>query len=100
MSDNLRLDGAMIPRSVKRLFDQRDEPRAESSARAGFEWRGRSLSVGLINLSRSGAMVCCAEMPHIGETVALQLPDRAPIAGAVQWVRDGHIGIHFATAAR
>ncbi len=59
-----------------------------------------ALAVRLVNLSPSGAMVSCSEIPHIGETVALALPDRASLPGAVRWVRDGCIGIHFADPSR
>ena len=100
MSEGLGLNGTMIPRSVKRLFDQRVEPRTDAGAAAMLEWRGAMQIVTLINQSRSGAMVSCDEIPHIGEAVALQLPDRAPVAGVVSWVRDGRIGIHFAAASR
>lgn len=85
----------MIPRSVKRMFDQRGEPREQAGASALVEWRGTSLGVGLANISASGAMVVCDEIPHIGEAMALHLPDLAPLPAVVRWVRDGRIGIHF-----
>jgi hypothetical protein len=100
VSEALRLDGSMIPRSVKRLFDQRGEPRADGGTSVLLIWRGTALTVRLVNLSPSGAMVSCNEIPHIGETVALQLPDRSPVAGVVCWVRDGRIGVHFAVPSR
>ena len=90
----------MIPRSVKRMFDERGEVRAADSATVLLEWRGAALAVRLVNLSPSGAMVSCDEIPHIGEAVALQLPDRSPVAGVVRWVRDGRIGVHFAARTR
>ena len=96
MTAGLRLDGSMIPRSVKRMFDGRSEPREAAATPAMFEWRGRSIAVKLTNVSASGAMVICDRIPHIGEAVALQLPDNAPVPGVVTWVRDGRIGIHFA----
>ena len=86
----------MIPRSVKRMFDERGEPREEAGAPAMFEWRGRSIAVKLTNISASGAMVICDKIPHIGETVALHLDGHEPAPGVVTWVRDGRIGIHFA----
>ena len=86
----------MIPRRVKRLFDQRGEPRADDGASVLLEWRGTTLAVRIVNLSPSGAMVTCREIPHIGERVALQLPDGRAAPGDVRWVRDGRIGIHFA----
>ena len=85
----------MIPRSVKRMFDQRGEPREKAGASAVLEWRGTPLRVGLANISASGAMVICNEIPHIGEAMALHLPDLAPLSVVVRWVRDGRIGIHF-----
>ena len=86
----------MIPRSVKRMFDERGEPREQASDATTIDWRGASLAVRLVNVSASGAMVLCSEMPHIGEEMALQLPDRRSAPGVVSWVRDGRIGIHFA----
>ena len=85
----------MIPRSVRRMFDERGEPREQASDVATIKWRGASLAVELVNVSASGAMVLCGEIPHIGETIALQLRDRRSASGVVSWVRDGHIGIHF-----
>jgi len=90
----------MIPSSVRRMFDQRRELRDSSGVSALIEWRGTSLAVGLANVSLSGAMVICSEIPHIGEEVALQLADRAPVPGVVCWVRDGRIGIHFVASLK
>ncbi len=90
------LDGAMIPRSVRRIFDERAEPRvgAESQT-AVMDFRGRKHVVRLGNISPSGAMVIFDPMPHIGELVTLQLLGRDPVQGHVRWVRDGRIGINF-----
>ena len=90
----------MIPRRVKRMFDERGEPRVEAGATALIDWRGKSLAVGLANVSASGAMVICNKIPHIGEAMALQLPDRAAVPGVVRWVRDGRIGIHFVASLK
>ncbi len=95
MAGELSLDGTMIPRRVKRMFDQRREPRLAAAATALFDWRGTSLSIRLGNLSASGAMLICDEIPNIGEAVTLHLRDRAPMPAVVQWVRGGRIGIHF-----
>ena len=98
MSSGLGLSGKMISRRVKRWFDQRGERRnSQAGVRARLDWRGRSLEVDLANLSASGVMVICSEVPHIGERVSLKLPDRPPARGNVSWVRDGQVGIHFAT---
>ena len=91
------LDGKMIPRGVKRLFDQREEARSEADGvPARLTWRGQTIDVRLANLSSSGAMVIFDQVPTIGERVALQLPDQRAAPADVTWVRDGRIGIHFA----
>lgn len=98
LSSGFGLDGRMIPRRVKRLFDQREGNRDElDGVPARLSWRGEVLDVRLVNLSSSGAMLMCDEVPNIGERVALQLPDRRAAPADVSWVRDGRIGIHFAT---
>jgi hypothetical protein len=91
------LNGSMIPRSVSRMFDERSEPRegAESQT-AVLELRGRKHVVRLVNLSRGGAMVIFAAMPHIGEEVRLHLLGRSQVVAHVRWVRDGRIGVNFA----
>jgi len=99
MAAGFGLSGKMIARRVKRWFDQRAERRKTiAGMRAQLDWRGRLLDVGLANLSASGAMVLCTEVPHIGERVSLLLPGRPAAPGDVSWVRDGQVGIHFATA--
>ena len=95
MGEGLRLEGKMIPRRVKRMFDERGEPRAANPVTARLEWRGASLAIRVANVSPSGAMVVCDEVPHIGEAVTLALPGHAPAAAVVRWVRDGRIGLHF-----
>ena len=90
------LHGSMIPRSVKRFFDERTEEREPVECQtAVMEVRGRKHMVRLANLSPSGAMVIFPLMPHIGEQVVLHLLDRGPMGGQVCWVRDGHIGVNF-----
>ena len=91
------LNGSMIPRSVKRVFDERAETRepAESQT-AVLELRGRRHKVRLVNISSSGAMVIFPSMPHIGEEVVLQIMERGRVTGRVLWVRDGRIGVNFA----
>lgn len=93
------LHGSMIPRSFKRMFDERMEPRepAESQT-AVIEIRGRKHMVRLANLSPSGAMVIFSLMPHIGEKVVLHLLNRGRVPGTVCWVRDGRVGVNFAAA--
>ncbi len=90
------LDGGMIPRTVKRMFDERDEPRfAGDLQTAVLILRGRNHVVRVGNISASGVMVFYADDPHIGDQVTLQLLDHGAVAGQVRWVRDGHVGINF-----
>ena len=97
MSAKFGLDGGMIPRTVKRMFDERMEERvAAGSQTAVLAHRGRKHVVRLVNLSSSGAMVIFPIMPHIGEPVTLQLLGHDPVEGFVKWVRDGRIGVNFA----
>jgi len=87
----------MIPRGVRRMFDQRAEERLEiASQTCALSLRGKSYVVQLVNLSRSGAMVRFGAEAHIGEDVAIQLLDRGTIDGQVRWLRDGRMGIGFA----
>ena len=96
MSSRFHLHGDMIPRSVKRMFDERTEDRLESdSSTVLLTLRNRGHVVTLVNLSRSGAMMRFAGDAHIGENVSLQLLDRGAIAGQVRWLRDGRMGVSF-----
>ena len=97
MSSRFQLDGSMIPRSVKRMFDERSEERLDAESQTVvLSCRGRNHIVSLVNLSRSGAMVRFTGDAHIGESVSLQLLDRGTIAGQVRWLRDGRMGVYFA----
>lgn len=97
MSEKNLLDGNMIPRRVKRMFDERGEKRQDvDSKTAVLTFRGRPHVVRLLNISKSGAMVIFRETPHIGERVTLQLLEQGEVAAHVRWVRDGRIGINFA----
>ena len=96
MPAKFSLDGAMIPRTVKRMFDERGEAREAADAQtAVMEFRGREHVVRLVNTSPSGAMVIFSLVPHIGEQVAFQLLERGQVTAMVRWVRDGRIGISF-----
>lgn len=99
MDRNFSLDGSIIPRGSGRQVDERTEPRFEPrSQTAVLELRGRKHVVRLVNISPSGAMIILCLIPHIGETIRLQLIGRAPIDGRVTWVRDGKIGVTFAAS--
>ncbi len=89
----------MIPRQVRRLFDERSEPRVDaSSSTAVLAYRGRNHVVRVCNLSESGAMISFPDVPNIGETMSLQLMDRGTVKAQVRWVRDGRIGLAFAAS--
>lgn len=91
-----RLSGAMIPRRVKRMFEQREDVRVPPDPnQAMLGWRGKSQAVQVVNVSDGGAMLLLDEVPHIGERVTLQLVDRGLTAGQVRWVRDGRVGVNF-----
>ncbi|SRR5690606_19086469 len=99
MPDRSGLDGGMIPRKVRRLFDQRDEPRSDmlgETQTAVLIHDGNNHVVQVGNISASGAMVVYGGTPQIGEAVTLQLLDHGAAAGHVRWVRDGRVGINFA----
>ena len=99
MGARFSLDGGMIPRTVKRMFDERFEERFEAESHtAVLGHRGRKHVVRMVNVSGSGAMVIFPGMPHIGEEVTLQLLGRDAINGHVKWVRDGRIGVQFAVS--
>lgn len=96
MPSKFGLDGGMIPRTVKRMLDERTEERFDANAQTvEMEFRGRKHMVRLVNTSPSGAMVIFSLVPHIGEQVSLQLGDRGQVIAMVRWVRDGRIGISF-----
>ena len=98
MPGKFGLEGGMIPRNVRRMFDERDEPRFDVEGElqtATMTCGGKSHVVRVGNISSSGAMVVFADIPRIGEDVILQLLDHGAVAGQVRWVRDGRIGINF-----
>jgi hypothetical protein len=89
----------MIPRTVKRMLDERCEERfPASSPTAAMDFRGRRHVVRMINTSPSGAMVIFALVPHIGEQVSLQLLGHGQVPATVRWVRDGRVGVSFDAA--
>lgn len=97
MASQFKLDGSIVPRTAARHIDERGEPRADArSQTAVLEFRGRRHVVRLHNVSPSGAMVIFSLIPHIGETISMQLIGRGQIRGQVCWVRDGKIGVTFA----
>lgn len=99
MASSYFLDGSMIPRTEKRAIDERSEVRYPSASNTGvLEFRGRKHVVRLVNVSSSGAMVIFPHVPNIGERLPLQVLDRGRVTAQVRWVREGRVGLSFATA--
>ncbi|WP_156930271.1 PilZ domain-containing protein [Sphingomonas jaspsi] len=97
MAGKFQLDGSMIPRTVRRMFDQRSEPRQPiEQGTAVLTARRADHVVPLVNLSPNGAMIRCTAPLNIGESISLQMLDRDVIQGQVRWIRDGRVGIGFA----
>ena len=97
MSSRFHLHGGMIPRTVKRMFDERGENRVEAESQtAVLTIRGRNHIVSVVNLSSSGVMLRFSGEAHIGESVSVQLLDRGTISAQVRWLRDGRMGVYFA----
>ncbi len=91
----------MIPRTQPRVADARIEPRFENLAdRMILTLRGQAHLVPVLNVSARGAMIESDLVPHIGESVVVQLEDRGPIDAYVRWVREGRIGLNFRQALR
>src|SRR4030095_14017214 len=96
MSSRFHLHGGMIPRTVKRMLDERSEDRIEAESQtAVLTIRGRDPIVSVINLSRSGVMIRYSGPAHIGESVSVQLLDRGTTNAQVRWLREGQMGVYF-----
>lgn len=99
MPAKFSFDSGMIPPSVRRMFDQREEPRFDVEGdleTAVLIVHGRNHVVRVGNISASGAMVLFGDVPQIGAAVTLQLLDHGAVAGHVRWARGGRVGINFA----
>jgi hypothetical protein len=98
VASSFALDGSMIPRTEKRRVDERTEPRRPAVSSTGvLAFRGRKHVVQLINVSKSGAMVIFPHVPNIGERLPLQLIDHGFVSAQVRWVKDGRVGLSFAS---
>lgn len=92
----LKLAGAMIPRTQRRLADQRCEPRHEDlTDRAILSFRGGDHLVPVLNISERGVMVEADLAPNIGESIVVQLEHGVRVPAFVRWVREGRIGLNF-----
>ena len=98
MASGFALDGSMIPRNEARRIDERLETRHPAASSTGvLEFRGRKHVVQLLNVSKSGAMVLFPHVPNIGERLSVQLIDHGFVWAQVRWVKDGKIGLSFAS---
>jgi hypothetical protein len=98
VASNFSLDGGMIPRGAQRSIDEREELRHAAMSNTGvIEFRGRKHVVRLVNVSKSGAMILFPHVPNIGERLPLQLLDQRFVTAQVRWVKDGRIGLSFAS---
>jgi hypothetical protein len=96
MASSFSLDGSIIPRSVRRHAQERDEERVDARSQAAvLEFRGRRFDVRVVNISRSGAMLIFSLIPHIHEPITLHLIGHGVVNANVRWVRDGRIGVSF-----
>lgn len=87
-----------IADGLRRLLDQRDEERCDGgSQNAVLTHNGDRHVVGVINLSTSGAMIRFRGELIQGAEVQLQLLDHGTVTGQVRWIRDGRVGVSFAT---
>ena len=87
-----------IADGLRRLLDQRDEERSDSASQSAVLIHdGDRHVVGILNLSPSGAMIRFRGALAEGDKVVLQLLDHGSVAGQVRWVRDGRVGVAFAT---
>jgi len=79
------------------MFDERVEPRERNGSPAELDWRGSVVPVILADLSESGAMLLWSGSPDVGESVTLHTAGNHGRPGSISWVRDGRVGIYFAT---
>lgn len=55
------------------------------------------LDATVLDLSKSGARIVCAERFEVGEVVQIRLDRHAPIPAKVKWTSQGEFGAHFLT---
>lgn len=88
--------GELIPRTERRSFDERSEPRFDDMVeRAVIYFRNEPYVVPVVNISARGTMIESGIQPRIGETIVVQFESCTRIQGFVRWAREGRIGINF-----
>jgi hypothetical protein len=86
-----------IPRTETRTCNQRREDRhLHLVERAEVRFRNRRYDVGVVNVSRHGAMVEGDIEPRIGERMQISFAGCNRTECAVRWVRNGRIGVELA----
>ena len=92
----LALAGDLIPRTQRRVVEQRSEDRLDDLVeRAIICFRGQEHLVPVINISARGTMIESDIVPRIGETITIQFDNCTRIQGFVRWIRGGRIGLGF-----
>ena len=88
-----------IPRCETRWKNMREDERHRLKAEQAIlvTREGERSVVDLINLSGGGAMVEADYEPEFLEPIFLDLGDGGEIEAAVRWVKDGRIGMQFAS---
>ena len=87
---------SLIGEGLRRLLDERDEPRSTPiSQTAMLDHDGRRHVVRLVDLSPSGAMLGFQGKLADGDDITLHLLDHGAVTGQVRWSRDGRVGINF-----
>jgi len=92
-----RLASVEIPRDAGRTADHRDEDRHRLAREtAVIAYKGKKLTVDLINLSGGGAMIEADITPRLWDRIDLYLGEGMPVECAVRWLRKNRIGLEFA----
>lgn len=101
MDDSPAPKRAALGDGLRRLLDQRVEPRDEAESQtAVLNHRGHRHVVRIANLSATGAMIVFQGDLTEGEEVVLQLLDHGSVTGQVRWVRGGRVGVSFVDSAK
>ena len=96
MDESPALKRSLLGDGLRRLLDEREEPRSiATSQTAMLDHEGRRHVVRLVDLSPSGAMLGFQGRLADGDEVTLHLLDRGAVTGQVRWSRDGRVGINF-----
>ena len=86
-----------IPRTETRKCNQRREDRHLNVVeQAEIRFRNRRHEVGVVNVSRHGAMIESAIEPRIGERMQISFAGCNRTECTVRWIRNGRIGVELA----